>query len=106
LFNHQLVQVANDGQKPITFRNQAGQILQATPITVVSAASQPAASSFPINADSNTGELIAVASSSSYSIVVSMGHLSFRLVTTTSQINTAFPQQQQQPLVTQQASRR
>lgn len=44
--------MANDGQKPITFRNQAGQILQATPITVVSAASQPVVSPFPTNGDS------------------------------------------------------
>ncbi|UJR30506.1 hypothetical protein I4U23_018037 [Adineta vaga] len=37
----QLVQVANDGTKPVTFRNQAGQVLQATPITVVSSNNQP-----------------------------------------------------------------
>ncbi|CAF0893202.1 unnamed protein product [Adineta ricciae] len=40
----QLVQVANDGSKPVTFRNQAGQVLQATPITVVSSANQPSLS--------------------------------------------------------------
>jgi hypothetical protein len=49
----QLVQVANDGPKPVTFRNQAGQILQATPITVVSAANQPVMSSFQTNGDSS-----------------------------------------------------
>ncbi|CAF1206065.1 unnamed protein product [Rotaria sordida] len=49
----QLVQVANDGQKPITFRNQSGQILQATPITVVSAANQPVIPSFQTNGDSS-----------------------------------------------------
>ncbi|CAF0913134.1 unnamed protein product [Rotaria sp. Silwood1] len=49
----QLVQVANDGQKPITFRNQSGQILQATPITVVSAANQPVIPTFHTNGDSS-----------------------------------------------------
>ena len=53
VFLFQLVQVANDGQKPVTFRNQAGQILQATPITVVSAANQPVISSFQTNGDSS-----------------------------------------------------
>ncbi|CAF3490015.1 unnamed protein product [Rotaria socialis] len=47
----QLVQVANDGQKPITFRNQAGQILQATPITVVAAANQPVIPAYQTNGD-------------------------------------------------------
>jgi hypothetical protein len=37
----------------VTFRNQAGQILQATPITVVSAANQPVMSSFQTNGDSS-----------------------------------------------------
>jgi hypothetical protein len=45
--------VANDGQKPVTFRNQAGQILQATPITVVSPANQPVMPSFPTNTDAS-----------------------------------------------------
>ena len=49
----QLVQVANDGQKPVTFRNQAGQILQATPITVVSAGNQPTVPSFQTNGDTS-----------------------------------------------------
>ncbi|CAF1311384.1 unnamed protein product [Adineta steineri] len=65
----QLVQVANDGQKPVTFRNQAGQILQATPITVVSAANQPVASSFPVNGDcsllSNSSQTITTVRTSS-----------------------------------------
>jgi hypothetical protein len=47
--------VANDGQKPVTFRNQAGQILQATPITVVAAGNQPATPSFPITGDATLG---------------------------------------------------
>lgn len=47
--------MANDGQKPITFRNQAGQILQATPITVVSAANQPVVPTFPTNGDATMG---------------------------------------------------
>lgn len=47
------MQVANDGSKPVTFRNQAGQILQATPITVVSGSNQPVAQTFPINGDSS-----------------------------------------------------
>jgi len=37
----------------VTFRNQAGQILQATPITVVSNGTQPSVSTFPINSDSS-----------------------------------------------------
>ena len=45
------MQVANDGQKPVTFRNQTGQILQATPITVVSPANQPILPSFQSNGD-------------------------------------------------------
>jgi hypothetical protein len=45
--------VANDGQKPVTFRNQAGQILQATPITVVSPANQPIMPSFSTNTDAS-----------------------------------------------------
>jgi len=45
--------VANDGQKPVTFRNQAGQILQATPITVVAPANQPVMPSFQTNGDSS-----------------------------------------------------
>lgn len=49
----QLVQVANDGPKPVTFRNQAGQILQATPITVVSTGNQSTAPTFPTNGDSS-----------------------------------------------------
>ncbi|CAF1040976.1 unnamed protein product [Adineta steineri] len=49
----QLVQVANDGPKPVTFRNQAGQILQATPITVVAPNNQPSAPSFQTNGDSS-----------------------------------------------------
>jgi hypothetical protein len=47
----QLVQVANDGQKPVTFRNQSGQVLQATPITVVAAANQPVIPTYPVNGD-------------------------------------------------------
>lgn len=50
----QLVQVANDGSKPVTFRNQAGQILQATPITVVSNGNQPSSvPTYSTNGDSS-----------------------------------------------------
>ena len=52
------MQVANDGQKPVTFRNQAGQILQATPITVVSAGNQPAGPSFQTNGDTSIRMLL------------------------------------------------
>ncbi|CAF3979677.1 unnamed protein product [Rotaria sp. Silwood2] len=71
----QLVQVANDGQKPVTFRNQAGQILQATPITVVSAANQPVIPTFQTNGDSS-------------------------ILSNSPQINSFQQQQQQQPAVT------
>ena len=47
--------MANDGQKPVTFRNQAGQILQATPITVVAAGNQPTTPSFPTTGDATLG---------------------------------------------------
>jgi len=49
----QLIQVANDGQKPVTFQNQAGQILQATPITVVAPPNQPSMPSFQTTGDSS-----------------------------------------------------
>lgn len=65
----QLVQVANDGPKPVTFRNQSGQLLQATPITVVSTPNQPVVSSFPINGDcsllSNSSQTITTVRTSS-----------------------------------------
>jgi len=65
----QLVQVANDGPKPVTFRNSSGQILQATPITVVSTPNQPAVSSFPIKTDcsllSNSSQTITTVRTSS-----------------------------------------
>ncbi|CAF4264352.1 unnamed protein product, partial [Rotaria magnacalcarata] len=65
----QLVQVSNDGQTPVTFRNQVGQVLQATPITVVSPANQPTISSFTTNRDcsllSNTSQTITTVRTSS-----------------------------------------
>ncbi|CAF2562963.1 unnamed protein product [Rotaria sp. Silwood2] len=65
----QLVQVSNDGQKPVTFRNQVGQVLQATPITVVSTPNQPIISSFPTNGDcsllSNSSQTITTVRTSS-----------------------------------------
>ncbi|CAF0756891.1 unnamed protein product [Rotaria sordida] len=65
----QLVQVSNDGQKPVTFRNQVGQVLQATPITVVSTANQPVISSFPTNSNcsllSNSSQTITTVRTSS-----------------------------------------
>ncbi|CAF3373032.1 unnamed protein product [Rotaria sp. Silwood1] len=65
----QLVQVASDGQKPVTFRNQVGQVLQATPINVVSTTSQPVISSFPTNGDcslvSNSSQTITTIRTSS-----------------------------------------
>ncbi|CAF3485482.1 unnamed protein product [Rotaria socialis] len=65
----QLVQVSNDGQTPVTFRNQVGQVLQATPITVVSPANQPTISSFTTNGDcsllSNTSQTITTVRTSS-----------------------------------------
>lgn len=54
-FSVQFVQVANDGQQPVTFRNQVGQVLQATPINVVSTANQPVITSFPMHTDSSQG---------------------------------------------------
>jgi hypothetical protein len=38
----------------VTFRNQAGQILQATPITVVAAGNQPITPAFQTNSDTST----------------------------------------------------
>ncbi|CAF1624942.1 unnamed protein product [Adineta ricciae] len=65
----QLVQVANDGPKPVTFRNQTGQILQATPITVIPSANQPVVSTFPVNSDcsllSNSSQTITTVRTSS-----------------------------------------
>ncbi|UJR16092.1 hypothetical protein I4U23_003004 [Adineta vaga] len=65
----QLVQVANDGPKPVTFRNQNGQILQATPITVLPTANQPVVSTFPVNGDcsllSNSSQTITTVRTSS-----------------------------------------
>ncbi|CAF1683267.1 unnamed protein product, partial [Rotaria magnacalcarata] len=50
----QLIQVPDDRQKPFTFRNQIGRIVQATPMSVITAAMQPASSSFQINENSFT----------------------------------------------------